>query len=98
MAIPDFQTLMLPFLETLSDGKERRVKEMVALLAGKFHVSEEELLERLPSGVAPVFYNRVAWTKTHLKNAGLIENHLPYLRLGIHRGSNKWPGSSTRGC
>ena len=62
MAIPDFQSLMLPFLEGLSDGKERRVKEMVALLAEKFHVSEEELLERL------------------------------------HRGTNKWPGSSTRGC
>ncbi len=40
MAIPDFQTLMLPFLEALADGKERRVKEMVALLAEKFNVSE----------------------------------------------------------
>ena len=38
-------------------------------LAVKFGVSEEEQKELLPSGVAPVFYNRTAWAKTYLKKA-----------------------------
>ena len=34
----------------------------------------EEQKELLPSGVAPVFYNRTAWAKTYLKKAGLIDS------------------------
>ena len=30
---------------------------------------EEEKKELLPSGAAPVFYNRTAWAKTYLKKA-----------------------------
>ena len=37
-------------------------------------LTEEEQKELLPSGVAPVFYNRTAWAKTYLKKAGLIDS------------------------
>ncbi len=74
MAIPDFQSIMRPFLEVVADGQERTMKEMVQVLAQRFNLSESELEELLPSGQARVFMNRVAWTKTHLKAAGLVDN------------------------
>jgi len=74
VAVPDFQSVMLPFLETLQDGKERTMRELTEQLALRFKLTEEERQEHLPSGPQSLFYNRVAWAKTHLKNAGLIDN------------------------
>jgi restriction system protein len=73
-AIPDFQTVMLPLVEALSDGQERTMREVTDLLADRFDLTESERLEAIPSGPQSIFYNRVAWAKTHLKNAGLLEN------------------------
>ncbi len=72
MAIPDFQTLMLPFLKTVEDGNEHPFKDLVTKLAVEFKLTQDELAEMLPSRRAPTFYNRVAWTKFYLKKAGLI--------------------------
>jgi len=36
MAIPDFQSMMLPILTLLSDGKERRSKDINEYLAKKY--------------------------------------------------------------
>ena len=74
MSIPDFQSIMLPFLHVLSDGQERSMKEMVDSLAQRFSLTDTELEELLPSGQQTIFSNRVAWTKSHLKNAGLVDN------------------------
>jgi restriction system protein len=73
MAIPDFQAIMLPILETLQDGQVRSTGAMTDLLAERFKLTDQERQELMQSG-QPVFYNRVAWAKTHLKNAGLIDN------------------------
>lgn len=72
--IPDYQSIMLPLLEFISDGKEYKMRNVTDELAIKFGVTEEEQKELLPSGVAPVFYNRTAWAKTYLKKAGLIDS------------------------
>lgn len=72
--IPDYQSIMLPLLEFISDGKEYKMRFVTDELAIKFGVTEEEQKELLPSGVAPVFYNRTAWAKTYLKKAGLIDS------------------------
>src|SRR3954447_15976479 len=74
VAIPDFQTVMLPLVETLADGHERTMRELTDLLADRFGLSEPERLEVLPSGQQSIFSNRVAWAKSHLKYAGLLEN------------------------
>lgn len=74
MAIPDFQSIMLPLLKQISDGKEHRMRDVTDELAEKLGVTDEELKELLPSGAAPVFYNRTAWAKTYLKKAGLINS------------------------
>lgn len=73
MAIPDFQTIMRPMLEHLAEVSEARNKDADEYLAARFRLSDQELEELLPSGRAPVFKNRTAWARFHLKAAGLIE-------------------------
>jgi restriction system protein len=88
MAIPDFQSLMLPLLKQISDGKEHRMRDVTDELAQKLGVTDEELKELLPSGVAPVFYNRTAWAKTYLKKAGLINSPKTGLVVISEKGLN----------
>ncbi|MBL7855630.1 MAG: restriction endonuclease [Cyclobacteriaceae bacterium] len=72
--IPDYQSIMLPLLRLISDNKEHKMREVTDRLAEQLGVTEEERKELLPSGAAPVFYNRTAWAKTYLKKAGLIDS------------------------
>ncbi len=72
--IPDYQSIMLPLLKYISDGKEYKMRDVTDELAIQLGVSEDERKELLPSGAAPVFYNRTAWAKTYLKKAGLIDS------------------------
>jgi restriction system protein len=72
--IPDYQSIMLPLLRYISDGKEYKMRNVTDALAGQLGVSEDEKKELLPSGAAPVFYNRTAWAKTYLKKAGLLDS------------------------
>ena len=74
MAIPDFQTIMLPLLQQVSDGKEYKYREVIDILADRFHLSQDERNELLPSGVQRLFDNRVGWAKTYLKKAGLLDS------------------------
>lgn len=73
MAIPDYQTLMLPLLKALVDKQEHSLRDVVALLANEFGLSEDERTQLLPSGGQPIMANRVAWAKTYLKKAGLVD-------------------------
>lgn len=59
MAIPDFQSLMLPLLRFLGDGKEHPNPETTERLAAEFKLTEEERLQLLPSGKQSIFTNRV---------------------------------------
>ncbi len=74
MAIPDYQSLMLPLLQFLADKQEHSFQETVDVISREFHLSEEELRELLPSGKQPIFANRVGWARTYMKKAGLLES------------------------
>jgi restriction system protein len=74
MAIPDFQTIMLPLLRHLEDGRERGNQDTLDHLARHFSLTDDELAQLLPSGRARLFVNRVAWAKTHLKASGLLDS------------------------
>lgn len=74
MAIPDYQTLMLPLLRLSSDGREHKFRDVVEALALEFELTSEERSELLPSGTAFLFDNRVGWARTYLKQAGLLES------------------------
>lgn len=73
MAIPDFQSLMLPMIETLSDQGVWRLPDLEEALAKRLDVTNEEREQLLPSGSMPMFYNRVGWAKWHLERAKLVE-------------------------
>lgn len=74
MAIPDFQTLMLPFLRFASDGNEHAMSEAREALAEQFGLTAEQRAALLPSGRQAVFDNRVAWAKVYLQRAGLLDS------------------------
>lgn len=74
MAIPDYQTVMLPLLECLRDGKEHSLGEAVDAVSDHFRLSAEERQQLLPSGASTVIGNRVGWARTYLKKAGLLES------------------------
>ena len=72
MAIPDYQTLMLPVLKHAAAG-EIRIGDIIDKLTIEFQITDEELSELIPSGKQPIFYNRVHWARQYLKQAGLVE-------------------------
>ena len=72
MEIPDLQTLMLPLLKLLEDGKEHSLKEILNTLAKQFNLTQEQLDQRLPKG-NKLFSNRVQWARAYLFKSGLIE-------------------------
>ena len=76
LAIPDYQTLMLPFLRLLGDGEEHRASDAVEELDDEFGLSLDERQQHLASGVQTVMRNRVGWACTYLKKAALIEEYL----------------------
>ncbi|MGE0333461.1 MAG: winged helix-turn-helix domain-containing protein [Ramlibacter sp.] len=71
MAIPDFQSLMLPVLKASADG-EVKIADVVHKLGNSLGLSDEELSELLPSGKQTTFANRVNWAKSYLGKAGLV--------------------------
>lgn len=74
MEIPDYQTLMLPFLKFLADGKEYHIREVIEHLSQVYHLTEKQRNELLPSGRQPIIDNRVGWARTYLKKAGLLDS------------------------
>ena len=74
MAIPDYQSLMLPVLKIANDGKEHRISNVVTQLGQDYKLTENELEELLPSGKQTTFSNRVHWAKTYLSQSKLLEN------------------------
>jgi restriction system protein len=71
--IPDFQSIMLPLLQLAADGQEHSLAEAREVLSGHFSVTPEELEQLLPSGRQAVFANRVAWAKSYLVQAGILD-------------------------
>lgn len=71
MTVPDYQSLMLPVLRAIADGKEHRSADVRRLLADQLGLTDEELSLKIPSGT-PVFENRVHWAVTYMAQAGLV--------------------------
>jgi restriction system protein len=86
MAIPDYQSVMLPLLRLAEDGQEHSAREAVEKLADHFGLSEDERKELLPSGAQATFDNRVGWARTYMKKAELLESpRRGYFKI-THRG------------
>jgi restriction system protein len=72
VAVPDFQSLMLPLLRIAGDGKEHALADARAQLAAEFKLTQADQDARLPSGRQSRFANRVAWAKVYLEQGGLV--------------------------
>lgn len=73
MAIPDYQSLMLPVLNVAAEG-ETRVPAAAQVIVDRLGLSEDEREEMLPSGKQRLLHNRVHWAKFYMTKAGLIES------------------------
>ncbi len=74
MAVPDFQSIMLPLLQLMNE-RDNEVSNAVVVqtLGQRLNLSENDLREMLPSGNQRRFVNRVAWAIAHMKKALLLE-------------------------
>ncbi|MDY7225009.1 restriction endonuclease [Hyalangium rubrum] len=72
MPVPDYQSLMLPFLRQLGDGQEYLLKDMRERVAADVGLTDKDRAELLPSGNQSIFDNRLGWAKTYMERAGLL--------------------------
>lgn len=75
---------MEPVLRSAID-REVKTGDIIESLADRFGLTVDERAEQIPSGGQAIFYNRIHWAKTYLKQAGLIE----YTRRGYFRTSDR---------
>lgn len=73
MSVPDFQSWFLPLLNAVSDGITHRMSDLYDFLADQQGLSAEDRAELLPSGKQFTYRNRIAWARTYLQKAGLLE-------------------------
>jgi restriction system protein len=81
MAVPDFQSMMLPFLQFAADGNDHELSAVTEHIAQHFKLTPADREDMVPTGNQSRLGNRVGWCRTHLKQAGLIE----YVRRGVFR-------------
>ena len=74
MAIPDYETVMLPLMQFVADGKDHTINEATNHLSDLFKLTPEEREQRIPSGQSSYVKNRTGWAKTYLKKAGLLSS------------------------
>jgi len=86
LAIPDFQSIMLPLLKYLKDQKEQSSKDIKDHICKEFKLTQKDLEAKLPSSSSiSLISNRVAWAEAHMKMAGIIESP----RRGFYKITNE---------
>ena len=73
MSIPKYDEMYRAVLDCLADGKAYDARDVKDAVARRFALSEQEQVELLPSGKKRLFADRIAWTSTYLKKAGLMQ-------------------------
>jgi restriction system protein len=71
VAIPDYQTLMLPVLRLTAQGLGR-VPDMLPLLRAEFGLSDADMAQALPKGRTTVIASNSHWARTYMSKAGLV--------------------------
>jgi restriction system protein len=72
MAIPDYQTVMLPLLRLVAKHGKVKLRDARAMISEEFKLTEHEKAALLPSGKQLIIYNRVGWASAYLRKAGLL--------------------------
>lgn len=71
-SIPDYQTLMRPVLETLSDGSILASRDLTDSVSDRLNLSDEERRQTITSGMS-LIANRVHWSVTYLFKARAVD-------------------------
>ncbi len=71
MPVPDYQSLMLPVLGLIGEGKQT-IPDCLPKLIEEFGLSPEECSQMVPSGRQTYLSNRAHWARTYLAQAGLV--------------------------
>lgn len=96
MAIPDYETLMLPLLRLLQ-SEDKHIRALSEALADEFRLTDDEKAALLPSGRGvTVIHSRTGWAKTYLKQAGLIAQPRRGWATLTDRGREVLAGQPTR--
>lgn len=85
MAIPDYETMMRPFLAAIANGA-KNVSEATPALKQAFGISDAEAEEVLPSGRTTVLASRAHWARTYLANAGCLTSPRRNVHVITERG------------
>ncbi len=81
MPVPDFQSLMLPVLTSLADGKAAALSEVRDRVALAEELTAKDVQERTPKGTQPRFSYNISWAVIYMQRAGLLER----VQRGIYR-------------
>jgi restriction system protein len=74
MAVPDFQSLMLPVVQAYGDGEDHLSSEIRGRVARTLGLSEEDIAEPLPTSRHSRYVNRVAWAHTYLRQSAILDS------------------------
>lgn len=75
MALPDYQTLMLPLLRCIASQPDPvTVRQFLEPIADEFGLTEEERAARIPSGQENALANRLQWAKSYMAKAALLSS------------------------
>ena len=73
MAIPEFQSFMLPILNLFADNEIHNTNECMNIAVSSFKLNNDDIKLTVPSGKQTIVANRVYWSLTYLKKSLLIE-------------------------
>lgn len=85
--IPKYEDLLIPYLQLLSDGEERKESDLIVPLAKHFNLLTNDLERKLASGPL-IFANRVKWAKVNLRQAQLVSIPSPGYVIITPRGQD----------
>ena len=75
MQIPSFKVFIHPLLQFLAEHPNgARIVDAYEVLADRVGVTADDKMTLLPSGIQPVYQNRIGWAHDRLKRAGLSES------------------------
>jgi len=73
MGVPDYQSMMLPALSRLSDGRDHELRDLLTEIADSLKLTEDDRIEPLASGNGTKLYSRVQWAFTYMAQAKLLD-------------------------
>ncbi len=82
MPIPKYDEMYRAYLQCLADGRPHYFTEVKEKVAAAMNVTREEQRQMMTNRPVSLFDNRIGWTRTYLKKAGLILTVSHHAQIG----------------